>query len=199
MSQQIQELIDKIQQEGVAQAKAKAAEIESAAQKKANDLVAKARQEAEVIAARAKEEQARFEESMRLGLRQAARDTLLALRTEINQLLKTIIDLQVREALTPETLSAMIVQIAKDEKGDMVVRLSDENLKRLQQGAVAKLQAQLKQKITFQSRDDLRGGLTVSFDAGKSFFDFSDVTLVEYLGGLVSQELAKILDESVKK
>jgi len=105
----------------------------------------------------------------------------------------------VREALTPETLSAMLVQIARDEKGDMTVRLSEESLKRLQQGALAKLQEQLKQKITFQSRDDLRGGLTVSFDAGKSFFDFSDASLVEYLGGLASRELARILDESVKK
>ena len=66
MSQQVQELIDKIKQDGIQQADQKAKEIEGQAQAKAQQIINEAENKAEQLIASAKEEIKKMEESTQI-------------------------------------------------------------------------------------------------------------------------------------
>ena len=69
MTQQLQELIDKIKQEGVQQSEKEAQEIIAKAQSQAQQIIDAAKQKADKLIAEAKAEIKRSEESQRLGTR----------------------------------------------------------------------------------------------------------------------------------
>jgi hypothetical protein len=49
-----------------------------------------------------------------------------------------------------------------------------------------------------RSADNIRAGFTISFDQGKSCFDFTDESLAEFLGQYLNEHVTKILKESLK-
>ena len=59
-----------------------------------------------------------------------------------------------------------------------------------------KLQEKIKKSITFHSSEGLKTGFTISFDQGKSSFDFSDTSLIEYLGEYLKKEIFELLKET---
>lgn len=202
MSQQIQELIDKIKSEGIQSAEQKAKEIEQEARQKAEAILAEARQAAEQLVADGKNEIAKMEKSSRTALVQASRDMLLSLRKEIQSTLQKIIAQQVHDSLTSENLSHLLGSLIqktlenKDAGNDILVALNAQDLEKLKSGLFAKLQHQLKSRIKFQSSEDIGKGFTISFDAGKSSFDFTDVALAEYLARFVNPQVASLIKEA---
>ncbi|VAX38022.1 hypothetical protein MNBD_UNCLBAC01-725 [hydrothermal vent metagenome] len=203
MSQQVQELIDKIKSEGVAAAEDKAKEIETQAESKAKDIVAGAQSQAEQIIAEAKQKAQTTQQSTEMALKQSSRDMLLSLRKKIEQSLQKIISAEVDDALTSENLSNILTNLSnkffenKDSNENIFVTLSDEDLSSLKDGFIAKLKEQLKQPITFQSSDDVSKGFAISFDSGKSAFDFTDASLAEYLGLYLNEHVASLLKDAV--
>ncbi|MBN1870093.1 MAG: hypothetical protein JW847_05930 [Candidatus Omnitrophica bacterium] len=199
MSQRVQELIDKIKAEGVEAAGQKAKEIEDNAKASAQKLIAEAHAKARHIVADAEAQARKTRESTEMALTQSARDTLLALRKEIESVLQKIISRQVKEALSCEQLSAMICEIVREcAKADLAeknieVVLSESDLKKLKEGFIAKLQKEIKQPLIFKSADGISSGFTISFDDGRSCFDFSDASLIEYLGAYLNAQVAGLL------
>ncbi len=205
MSQQVQELIDKIKSEGIQEAEQKAGELESAARKKADELIDAARKKADQIVAEAKAESAKTKEATRMALHQASRDMLLQLRKEIEALLQRIVAIDIKDALTPEQLadliSAVVTGYVKENKDvkDVAVVLNEKDLKNLKEGFLKKIKDKVSQSITLHPADDMGAGFTISFDKGKSFFDFSDESLVAYLSGYLNAEVANLLQQTVEK
>ena len=203
MSQQVQELINKIKAEGVQQAEARAGEIEQQARKQAEKIVNDAKLQAEQLISKAKYEQKKFEESTRAALKQAARDTLLDLKKEIEAILARIISSEVKGALSADKLADLINEIAKgflkqeSDAKDITVTVSQASLKKLKDGFVDKLKEGIKQPIHLQAADDIEGGFTISFDGGRSSFDFTDTSLVEYLSDYLNAEVSSLLKESI--
>ncbi len=204
MAQHIQELIDKIKSEGVEAAQQKAKEIEAQASRKAQEIIQSAQTQASQMIAQANETIKKNEAASRMALSQVSRDMLLKLRKEISVILNRVITQNVAGALTTEHLANIIETSIKnflhsstDEK-DIRVTLSQEDLEKLKHGFIAKLQKELKNGIKFQSSEDIHKGFTISFDEGKSSFDFSEASLAEYLGSYLNQEIALLLKESVK-
>ena len=72
------------------------------------------------------------------------------------------------------------------------------DLEKLQKGLMAKLQQDVKKGVTFQSTE-IAKGFTISFDGGKSYFDFSDASLAEYLSAALNPEVANLLKEATSK
>lgn len=203
MTQQIQELINKIKAEGVVQAEKKAKEIEAQAKMQAEKIVNDAKTQAEQLIVKAKQEQKKLEESTRTSLKQAARDMLLSLRKEIEVILTKIIKNETKQALTPDNLAGLINEVAKgflkteNDVKDITVTVSQTDLKKLKEGFMAKLKEGIRQPIDLQSADDIEGGFTISFDSGKSSFDFTDESLVEYISSYLNAEVSSILKESI--
>ena len=68
---------------------------------------------------------------------------------------------------------------------------------KLKNGLFKKLQDQLKKPIAFESTADVEKGFIISFDGGKSSFDFSDDSLAEFLSIYLNEEIASLLKKSI--
>lgn len=203
MSQQVQELINKIKTEGLQAAQEQAQEIEAEAQKKAHEITDNAQRRAQQMIAEAETTIKKREESARTALQQSGRDMLLSLRKEIEKTLCRIVTAKVGEALTVERLSHMIREVSQKAieqdlaaKGLEVV-LNPQDFKSLGNGFLAELQKQLKKPLQLKSADDIGKGFTISFDQGKSRFDFTDASLADYLSAYLNEQVAALLKESV--
>jgi len=111
MADQIKELLDKIQQEGIQAAQAKAEAIEKEAREKAAMILQKANAQAAKIIEDAKEAAERMQVSGRAALQQAGRDMLLSLKKEIFAMLERLIACQVSSVLSPEALLSIIASM----------------------------------------------------------------------------------------
>lgn len=203
MSQQVQELIDKIKTEGVEAAATEANKITQNAKNEANKIVDDAKRKAEQIIQEAKQETKKLRESTEMSLRQSSRDMLLSLRKNIESILNRIIHEEVSASLKPEQLAEIISRVIEKaleqnmEIASVEVALHKKDLDHLTKGTLVKLQKRLKEPIEFKASDDVGGGFTISFDGGKSSFDFSNESLAQYLCSFLNTQVAKILKESI--
>ncbi|MFZ5800322.1 MAG: hypothetical protein ACOY3D_02955 [Candidatus Omnitrophota bacterium] len=197
MTEDIKGLIEKIQKEGIEAAEGKARAIENVAVAKAKEIADNAKAEAERILSAAKEEISRRQKSTQELLKQAGRDLILSLKEEINMMLEKVILAAVRQALGAEELNHIIGALIKDGKGkegaEIVVSLNKEDCAKLTDTMLSRLQAEMKKQITLRPAEDINAGFIISFDSGKSHFDFTDKALSEYLAQQVKPQLADIL------
>ncbi len=198
MTEDIKSLIEKIQEEGVKVAEDKAKVIEEQAKKQAQDIMEKARKEAGRLLAEATDKMSQMQTSTKLSLQQAGRDLLLALKKEINALLDKVILASVHQALEPDELAKMISALIRDShaKEKVIISLKKEDAEKLEKAYLNKLKDELKKEIILKPSADILGGFMISYDSGKSYFDFTDKALVEYLGAYVRPKLAQILNEA---
>ena len=197
MAEEIKNLIEKIHSEGIQAAEAKAAEIENRAKEEAAAILNRAKEEAAAMTSGAREQILHMEEKSKTLLSQAGRDLLLSLRKEINALLGRLIGVDVRAALSTEALQKIILELVKshpsEHKQDIVISLKKEDAEHLQKHFLVRLKEETKKNIVIKPSEDVLGGFTISFDAGKSEFDFSDKALAEYISLYLKPNLKEIL------
>lgn len=197
MAEDIKSLIEKINQEGIIAAEAKAKEIEDKAGLKAGQILKQAHAEAEKILGDAKEAVVRIQEKEKDLLRQAGRDFLLVLRQEVNAMLSQLINAQVKDALTTESLlkilNSVIAHSLEQKKGEIIISLNKDDLEAVESSFLNKLKEETKKRITLRGADDIRAGFVISYDAGKSQFDFSDKALAEYISTVLKPKLKEVL------
>ncbi len=201
MSQQIQELINKIKSDGIQEAQLKAKHIEDEAHQKAAQIIKEANTKAQKVLSDAKEETLKMQKAAEVSIAQAGRNSILSLRKEIETMLKGLVLKQVRDALTPQQtasiLEGVIKQYVKDGSSSVVITLSDAEARTVKDGLLAKLQNEFKKPVVFKTSSEMSKGFVVSFDGGKSSFDFSDASLAEFLSAYVNEDVARILKTSV--
>jgi len=200
MADQIKELIEKINQEGVLAAQEKAREIENLAQQKAEMIIRKADAGARKITEDAEDKIKRLEESSRAQLKQAARDLLLSLKTEVIALLERLMAKDISAALTPEELSRIIAGVIQEycgqENKEVIIYLKEPDKKKIESHFLSKLKDELKKGIELRQQEDIHSGFIISFDAGKSHFDFSDKALAQYLGTYLKPKVAELFKDT---
>lgn len=201
MPEDIKGLIEKIQQEGVRAAEAKAGAIEEEAKKKAAQIIKDAQARAQKIAADSQDEIARYKQSAEASLKQAGRDLILSLEEEIEQMLERLIKARTQEVLTPQELirviDSLIKGYSKKEDSQIAVSLSKGDFKKLQEGFAGELKEMAKKGIELKPSDEVSGGFIISYDEGKSHFDFTDRALAEYIGKHLKPGLLGILEGSI--
>jgi len=197
MAQEIKDLIAKIQAEGIKIAEDKAREIEAKAHADAQKIIAEAHLKGEEIIATAREQEKKTRQSMDAALNQAGRDFLISLRIRINEILDRLVAENIRQALTVEELAGIISALIKGavnkSQAEIIVTLSAEDYRQLEKSFLKKLIEESKTQIVLNSSDEINAGLRISFDAGKSHFDFSDSALAEYISTNIRPELGRIL------
>lgn len=197
MSEELKGLIEKIQTEGVLAAEEKARQIEQDARQKAKEILAEAGSAADKLTAEAKERIARMEESSSLAIKQAGRDTLISLKKEINSLLGKVVKSNIAAAVSPHELTRIIISLIKDvrHKEGVQVTLSKEDLQKIEAGFLDELKEEIKKGVSLKEAEGLSSGFLISYDSGKSHFDFSDEALAEYLSSHLKPKLAEILKQ----
>ncbi len=203
MAEEIRDLIEKINQEGIKAAEEKAQKIEAAAKQNADSILTQARLEAEEMIAAEKDKIHREDEKGKILLAQAGRDLLLSLRKEINAMLGRIVVSDIQQALTPEALFKILVEVVKNDsagKGsDITVLLNKNDLEILEKNFLHKLGEETKKKIILRPAEEISGGFTISFDSGKSCYEFTDKALAEYIGTYLKPKLNQILQDAGKE
>lgn len=201
MTEQIKDLIEKIQHEGVQQAQEQAREIKNEATEKAAQIIAEATVQAHKIIGQAQEEAERLSSNTKAMLAQAARDMLLGLRAQIISMLQGLVIADIRKTLNAEELAKLIAMVIKEncarEQGDVAVTIKKEELEKISKGFIERLKEETRRGITLKSSGQVSGGFIISYDAGKSHYDFTDKALAEYLAVYLKPALKDILKEAV--
>ena len=196
MPEELKTLIEKIKQEGVEAGQKKAVDIERAAKERAEEVLRKARTVAKRLREEAQEKIKQEEAASRAGLQQAGRDLLLSVRQQITATLDRLVAEEARKALTAEVMAELITHLVKEAKvseGGIEVALNKHDAKKLEEGVLAHLKKELKSDIVLKEDEDIGGGFVISFDAGRSHFDFSDKAFAEHLGTYLRPKLAGLL------
>jgi len=202
MAEEIRDLIEKINKEGLKAAEEKAQNIEAAAKQRAEEIISQARREAEEIIDTARERIRRDDEKGKTMLAHAGRDLLLSLRKEINVMLGRIVVSDIQQALTPEALSNLLMKIIKNsctEESDITVMLNKEDLETLENNFLYKLREETKKEISLNPSEEISGGFIISYDGGKSCYDYTDNALAEYIGTYLKPKLNQILQDAIKE
>ena len=203
MAEDIQGLIEKIKREGIQAAEVKAHDIEVQAKQNAAEIIKKARQEAEIILENAKEMSARTEKNTQALLTQAARDLILGFKKEINNILNKIIAAEIKPALGGEQIAELIFALIKDyaqaEKEGLVITLPKADRENLEQYLFSRLKEEVKKGITLKTNDDIQAGFLISYDAGKSYYDFTGQSLLDYISAQIKPKLAELFKDVTEK
>jgi len=202
MAEDIRDLIDKIQSEGIQAAEEKARQIEDLARQRAEEIISSAKLQADRMLSDAHEKIRREEENKRALLAQAGRDLLLSIRSEINSMLRALIISDTQKALTPEALSRllseMILRSGRSELGSIEIMMRKEDLESFENHYLHTLSEATKKEIRLKSSDEISGGFIISYDSGRSWFDFSDESLADFIGEHLKPKLKNILEDSRK-
>jgi len=196
MEQDLNALIEKIKKDGIEEAEKIKEEIKTKAYEEAKKIKEEAKKEAEKTFLLTKEELEKLKNNYNNLLKQITRDTLINLRNEINNMLKNIISLKINEVLSKEDLAKIILEIIKSNINSVkpiTVILSHSDFLKIKDYFFSLLPDNLKDKIILKPSSDLKAGFKISYDSEKSYFDFTDSALAEYISNFLSPELNKIL------
>ena len=197
----VQELIDRLSQEGVAEGQQRAEKIVNDAQRKADDIVDSARQQANEILKQAREEAEQFQAAGEDALRLAARDSVRDFAARVHGGLRTRLqELVQHEMKDPELVKRMILAItlrATEGLGDEPVEIllpretiteaeaqksleagNPDALTEFIQGLIGE---DLREGFTVKLGSQQKGGLTVRVVNQNVEFDLTDDAIAELL------------------
>jgi V/A-type H+-transporting ATPase subunit E len=199
----VSDLIEKINQDGIRAAEEKARIIEAEATKSADEIVARAQREAEEMIAAATERIRIEDEKGKMLLAQAGRDLLLSIRKEINAMLGRILVSEIGQCLTPEALFTLVSEVVRnfhqEESDGIEVFLNDDDMKLLENHVINRLREEMKKPIMIKPSEEISKGFIISFDGGKSCYDYTDTALAEYIGNHLKPKLNRILQDTINK
>ncbi len=201
MEIQLQELIDKIRQDGVGAAEAEAEKILNSAEAEAQRIIAEAKTEADKILANAKNETARMEKSSEDAIRQAGRNLLISFRESVARELKAIISESVDAVYSSQLLEKIIVDVVErwsvnPEVQNLAVILNNDDIARLEKTMMASLKERVKKGVTLKANDNFDGGFRIVANDDDVYYDYSEDTVVEMLSNYLSPKIAKLMKEA---
>jgi len=202
MEIQLQELLDRIQHDGVEAAQAQAERLLAEAEAKKKALIDEAEREARGIVERAKADAARTEEAGKAALAQASRDELLAFRDQLRALLDSIVRTEAASSFGPEVLAeaipAVMKALAAGGGEDLAVLLPPALLAKIEGKFSARLAAELKKGVELKPSPDLNAGFRITEKNGAAYYDFSAEAVAELLSRHLNARLADILKSAAK-
>jgi len=199
MAEDVQSLLDKIHQDGIAKAQQEKETIISEAKKEAARIIAEAKTQAEELQKKAQAEAAAGQEKANAAIRQAARDAVIALKADLLAKMKAVTHSCIGEAMTPEVMKQIILTMAQSYAKDANAGESLEVLipKKQQEQAEALLKAELMKELkanpVIELTTEFNSGLQISFRDNDVYFDFSDDALAEVLCRFVGPKLTAVI------
>ena len=219
VSSGVEELLERLRQEGVAAGRAEAERIVADAEARARWLVEQAEEEIERLRKHARSEAAHIEKTGREALATAARDTLLSLKTTLTQRFTGEVKRLVGEELTKEDLLEQLIMAVVGETREQVdqaveveVELSRELVsyeeltrhpEELAEGSLARFVRVvaadgLRQGVTFGVSEDHRKGMRLYLKDQNIMLDLSDEALSAMLLSHLQPRFRALLEGIVK-
>lgn len=200
MAEELQSLLEKIRRDGVEKASAERENMLQQAKDEAAAIIAAAQEEAQKIRSEATRDAEALTKRAESAIRQAARDILLELKSELKKRVEAIVRARTDEALTSDFMAEIIREVAKSVlKGSAAgntidVMVAPVKCEELVKKLTASAGADLVEKISVFPNSAAGRGLKISVEGDQVFFDFSDAALSEmvcsYAGSRVSAVIA---------
>jgi V/A-type H+-transporting ATPase subunit E len=200
MDSQLQELIEAIKTEGVQTAEKQADQIVASAEERAEQIVQDARKRAEEIVEAARKEQAKLDQSGREKLKQAARDLMLSVQSQLVATFKRVVNMASKEAVSADILENAIVTVvnawSRGESEPVDVLLNPQDLERLEQRLQSRLADHIASGAEIRPSSGVSSGFRVSTKDGSAYYDFTVESIAEALGAYVGPRLLAALKEA---
>ncbi|CAK0773118.1 conserved hypothetical protein [Gammaproteobacteria bacterium] len=195
MADQLQGLLERINREGLEKAEAERQRLVTAAQAEAQFLVEQARAEAERLVAEARRETDKLRAAGEAGLRQAARDVILALEAEIKTILANIVRHDIGQALTPERLADILLELTRvyaTDNNQVTVQVPLAQADALQSAFTVRLAGYLKAGVELKPVPGLDAGLRLSVNGDDMVHDFSADAITELFCAQLNPRLSRL-------
>ncbi len=193
MTEDLQQLLEKIQRDGVDKAQAEADAIVQKARQEAESIVVKAKTEAEKAKADARSEADAFARRAEESIRQSARDVLLHVEKSVTALFETLLRREVDTALDgAETATALVQEAVRNYlngQGGIEVGASEKMLKTLS-AAVASMAAD---GVNVELDRSVGSGFRVKLADGRVEHDFTGAAVADTLARQLRPGLAAML------
>ncbi len=199
MPEQLDSLLQKIQEEAVTSAEAKAKEKISEAETSAAEIISDAEKKAQEIVSQAESKAKLFKENGKKSLEQAARDLLIYLRKSIDKHFDVIYKKSIPELMPIEKIQEILIKLATDakEKGKSTdgvkIFLSEKDYEDIAHFFIRKFHDEVKQGAEFHPLPGIKQGFRICISDKDVQYDFSEDVIVNLLGELVNPTLEKIL------
>ena len=193
MTQDLQQLLEKINTDGVEKAKSQAIIIIDQANVQAKAIVAAATREAEQMVAQAQKEADAFEHRAEETIRQSARDTVLNVEKSVTAMLTALLLKDVNITMdAPELVAQLVAEAVRayiQEKGGMDIVASAKLVDVIR----AKLASEAVKGVTVVSDDHTGAGFKVRLENGRIEHDFSGAAVADALAKNLRPKLAALL------
>lgn len=203
MEVQLQDLVDKIKQDGVASAEQQAAAIVSEAEKKAKDIVENAKKEAEDLLKKAEASSERFTQASEAAVKQASRNALIAFQEGVTNALSALVTAEVNTAYNADILKTLIPNAVsgwiKSGADDLSVILSSDDAKKLEAALLAAFKKEVEKGIEIKSDSRMAGGFRIGMKDGSAYYDFSAEAVAELFSTYLSSRAADLLKSAAKE
>jgi V/A-type H+-transporting ATPase subunit E len=199
MDVQLKEFIEKIKNDGVKPAEENARRIIHEAENKAATIIAKARDDSESLKKTARADSEKAERSGKEALRQAGRDLIITVKTEIESLFSKVLEAETGAvldgALLSEAVASAVEKLALTDASGFEVLVPENKLKALNAGLTAKLGARMSSGLEIKPFKNLDAGFRISKKDGTAFYDFSDKEIAAMLGRFLNPRLTELLSD----
>ena len=198
MAEDVQGLLEKIHNDGIAKAQQEKEAIISEAKKEAARIVAEAKEQASELIAKADTDVKADQEKANAAIRQAARDAVIALKSDLLNKLNAAAHACIGEAMTPEVMKQIILKMAESygkaaDGASLEILLPKKEQDQAEACLKAQLLAELKAEPSIRLTNDFNSGLQISFRDSDVYFDFSDDALAEILCRFVGPKLTAVI------
>jgi V/A-type H+/Na+-transporting ATPase subunit E len=200
MDTQVQELIEAIKADGIQTAEKQAEQIIAAAEEKAEHIVAEANKRSEQIISDAQKDRTRQEAAGMEAVKQAGRDLILGVQSELVAMFKTVVENQSAEAYRGEVLERAVTTVveswAKDNDEPVSVLVSKSDRDQLESSLRAKLGEKLATGAEIVPSTAVKSGFRLSTKNGEVYYDFTTDAVAEALAAYLTPRLAEALREA---
>lgn len=191
MAEELQQLLEKIQHDGVEKANAEAATILAKAKADAAAILKDAESTAAALRAQAETDAKAFEERAQKTISQAARDTVLEVKDAIGRMLEKLLAKDVAAALADPSEAAKLALAAVNELGSNADVAAGE---KLAAALKAQLAADAKAGVKVVLDESVGTGFSIRLDGGRVEHDFSESAIVAALAKRLRPDLAKLVN-----
>lgn len=199
MNDKLQQLTDKLYNEGLSKGKQEGEAILAEARKKADDIVAKAAKQADDIIAKAKADAEDYRHKIESDLKMASAQTIQATKKDIENLVVTKIAAEpVKDALSePSFLKEIIKEVAKkfsaENPEDIAMVLPEKLKKDLEPFVAGELPKAVGKEVKVSFSKKVAGGLTIGPADGSYFVSLTDETFSSLIGEYLRPATKKLL------
>ena len=195
----LQELTQRLYEEGLSKGKAEGEEILARAKAEAEAIVLKAKEEAEQIVSAAEKEAAGFRTKVEGDVKMAAVQAVQATRADIEQLIVAkVVDGPVSAALSePDFLKGIIVEVAKhfsaQEPQDLSLVLPERLKKELEPFLAGELAQIAGKGVEASFSKKVAGGFRIGPKDGSYFISLTDTDFQALIGAYLRPATKKLL------